>query len=67
MRERIAATLARRRAYLLPLLDALRNGEPVAVSWTRGEGLDWHIQRSAHAELIALGAATEEENGERKD
>lgn len=67
VRERIVATLARRRAYLLPMLDALRGGEPVAVSWAKGEGLDWHIQRSAHAELIALGAATEEENGERKD
>lgn len=63
VRERVETVLAQRSAYLLPLLDALRSGELVEVAWTKGDGLDWHIRRSAHAELIALGATTERNNG----
>ena len=71
--ERIDEALAKRAEYLLPLLDdlrmELRQGSTISIDWITNtdkedmDELEWYLLRSAHAELIALGADSEVKDG----
>ena len=71
--ERIDEALAKRAEYLLPLLDdlrmELRQGSTISIDWITNtdkedmDELEWYLLRSAHAELIALGADSEVRDG----
>ena len=71
--ECIDEALAKRAEYLLPLLDdlrmELRQGSTISIDWITNtdkedmDELEWYLLRSAHAELIALGADSEVRDG----